>query len=65
MLEVGNVMSKKKITYASFASLLGISEKTAKNKVSGRTEFTYSEAQKIKTIFPEYDLDFLMSSESA
>lgn len=64
MLQIKTAMSKRNMTYSGLASLLGISEKTAKNKVAGRSEFTYGEARKVKAIFPEYDLDYLMSAES-
>ena len=64
MLKIRNAMDKRNLTYSGLAALLGISEKTAKNKVSGRSEFTYGEARKVKTIFPEYDLDYLMTAES-
>lgn len=64
MLNIKNAMQKRNMTYPAFASLLGISEKTAKNKVAGRSEFTYGEARKVKIIFPEYDLDYLMADES-
>lgn len=64
MLNIRNAMQTRNMTYQGLASLLGISEKTAKNKVAGRSEFTYGEARKVKTIFPEYDLDYLMAVEN-
>jgi plasmid maintenance system antidote protein VapI len=64
MLKIRAAMDKRNLTYSGLASLLGISEKTAKNKVAGRSEFTYGEARKVKAIFPEYDLDYLMSTEA-
>lgn len=64
MLNIRTAMQKRGLTYPGFATLLGISEKTAKNKVAGRSEFTYGEARKVKTIFPEYDLDYLMAEET-
>lgn len=64
MLNIRTAMQKRSLTYQGLATLLGISEKTAKNKVAGRSEFTYSEARKVKTIFPEYDLDYLMAVEN-
>lgn len=48
----------------SCAELLGVSEKTMYNKVVGDTEFTYTEVRRLKTIFPEYDMDYLLTAEA-
>lgn len=54
------ILSRKKITMKAYAEFLGVSEKTAQNKVYGRTEFTLSEAKKTCSfIAPEYKLDFI------
>ena len=46
-----------------YANLLGISEKTLYNKLSGVTEFTIGEFQKLKTLLPEYDVLYLMDEQ--
>lgn len=52
----------KKITTKSFAEFLGICEKSATNKLNGKTEFTYSEFKKIcNFLFPEYNSDYLFA----
>lgn len=56
-------MLKKKITLKQIAELLGISEKTVSNKISGKTEWYFVEVVKLKKLlFPEYDTDWLFAS---
>ena len=53
-------MKDKHITQVMLCELLGISSKTATNKIYGRTDWTLPEALKIKKfLFPEYDLSYL------
>lgn len=60
------ILHKKKITMKAYAEFLGVSEKTAQNKVYGRTEFTLSEATKTCSfIAPEYKLDFIFERVEA
>lgn len=55
-----NILTGKKITIKSYAEFLGVSEKTAQNKIHGKTEFTLGEAVKTCSfICPEYRLDFV------
>lgn len=65
MKNLKNALYSKKITIKSFADFLGVSLKTAQNKLDGRTEFTYSEFKKIcELLFPEYRPEYLFD-ESA
>ena len=47
--------------YASYKrTIQGCSEKTVTNKISGRTDFTISEALKIhRNLLPEFDMDYI------
>lgn len=45
------------------ADILGISEKAFYNKVSGNTDFMYKEVQKLSTVLPEYNMDYLLSED--
>lgn len=65
MLRLRGVLAVKAIAVKDCATLLGIAEKTMHNKLSGRTDFTYGEIRKLKMLLPEYDVDYLMSRESA
>ena len=64
MLRLKHELRKKGITNKEYADLLGVSEKTIGNKLNGTTEFIYSEIKRTKTLFPEYDLDYLFSDDS-
>lgn len=62
MSRISEALSKKEIGVKVLAQVLGVSEKTAWNKVNGRSEFTFSEAMKTKkSLLPEYDLEYLFS----
>ena len=63
MLRLRRVLDAKGITMKGFAEALGIAEKTLYNKIIEESEFTYSEAQRTKAILPEYDIDYLLSSD--
>ncbi|RHS65914.1 DNA-binding protein [Clostridium sp. AM45-5] len=57
-------LEQKKITVKTLAVVLGVSEKTAWNKINEETELTYKEAMKISTgILPEYKLEYLFASD--
>lgn len=60
------ILKEKKITIKSYAEFLGVSEKTAQNKIYGRTEFTLGEAIKTCAIIcPEYRMDFVFEKQEA
>lgn len=65
MLRLRRTLDAKGIPMKGCAELLGVSEKTMYNKVVGDTEFTYGEVRRLKTILPEYDMDYLLSAEAA
>ena len=57
-------LESKRITNHAVCEMLGISEKTLYNKMSGSTEFTVEEALKIvRNLLPEYTFEFLFESE--
>ena len=55
------LLSERHITIASYARLLGISEKTARNKLNGETEFTLSEVLATIELFPEYTITYVFT----
>ncbi len=60
MNNLKNALRSKNITIKDFATFLGVSEKTAQNKLSAKSDFTYSEVRKIcKFLLPEYNSDYL------
>lgn len=52
-------LARKGMSTMNLADVLGVSKKTANNKLSGRSEFTLSEIKKISGIFPGASLDYL------
>ena len=57
-------LDMKGISIKAYAAVLGISEKTAWNKVNEETVITYPEARTTKKeLFPEYDLEYLFTSD--
>lgn len=54
------ILQEKKITIKAYAEFLGVSEKTAQNKIKLKTDFTLGEAKKTCTyICPEYKMDYV------
>ena len=57
-------LDNKHISLAAYAAVLGISQKSAWNKVYEETDLTYPEARKTKVeLFPEYDFEYLFASD--
>lgn len=53
-------MERYGITILDIQLLLGVSERTVRNKLSGETDFTYPEALKIRdAFFPNYRMEYL------
>ena len=53
-------LKNKGITYRAVAGLIGCSEKTIQNIMSGVTDFTLNEVLLInENMFPEYELKYL------
>ncbi len=43
--------------------MLGISYRALYNKLTGASDFTYSEYLKLKALLPEYNIDYLLTEE--
>lgn len=57
-------LRKKGISIKLYAEFLGVSEKTAQNKINGITDFSYPEFKKTCVmLFPEYNPDYLFATE--
>lgn len=54
------ILSRKSITNKAYVDFLGISEKTVRNKLQGKTDFTISEAMKTCSIVcPEFKMEYV------
>lgn len=58
-------LATKNISIVQYAQILGIGEKTAHNKISGKTDFTYPEFKKTCTLLGEYNADYLFTETPA
>lgn len=57
-------LESKGITLRAYAAVIGVSEKTAWNKINEETPITYQEARTTKReLFPEYDEEYLFASD--
>lgn len=61
MIRLQQALDTRGITRKSCADLLGITEKTLYNKMSGSNDFTYSEVKKLRAFLPEYNIDYLLT----
>lgn len=60
-----NLLNSQDTSYKDLAELLNVSEKTVYLKVNEKTDFTLAEIKKIhKFVFPQYDFNFLFSSDT-
>ena len=58
------ILDEKGITVKAYAEFLGVTEKTAHNKIHGKTDFTLGEVIKTCTfICPEYKIDYVFYEE--
>lgn len=63
MIRLKQALDARGITQKACSELLGISEKTLYNKLTGNSEFTYSEVQKLRIFLPEYNIDYLLADD--
>lgn len=57
-------MMKRGITRKQLAKKIGISDKTIRNKISGRTDFNWSEVQAIRDIVaPDFSIEELFKKD--
>lgn len=64
-LRLKRLLEGKDLPLKAYAKILGISYKTFYNKLSGESEFSISEFQKLKEILPEYDVLYLLETDAS
>lgn len=64
MRRLRRVLDDKGISIKGCAELLGVSEKSLYNKLTGASDFYFREAMKLKTMLPEYDITFLLGEDT-
>lgn len=55
------LLDSKSMSTKDYSVFLGIAEKTAYNKINGKTEFTLGEINKTSYLFPEYKIDYFFA----
>lgn len=58
-------LQQKGVSIKQYAEVLGVGEKTAQNKLAGRTDFTYPEFKKTCALLFEYNADYLFTEKAA
>lgn len=60
---LSRILNDKAVTTKALASLLDVTEKTALSKIRGTSDFSLSEALKVKAVIcPEYDFDYVFAT---
>ena len=58
-------LNNKGITHKAVASMIGCSEKTMQNKLSGKTDFLFKEVMSIRNdLLPEFTIEYLFSQKN-
>ena len=65
MLKLKKILDSTTIGAKGYAKLLDMSDKTLYNKLTGATEFSYGEYQKLRGLLPEYNIDYLLTAEQS
>lgn len=64
MLNIDEIRKKEQVAIADIADYLGVRSATITDKISGKYDFKFGEAQKIRDkFFPSYDLVYLFSEK--
>lgn len=63
MLRLRRALDSKQMTVKSCAELIGISEKSLRNKLSGSSDFTYREVKKLSAMFPDFNMDYYLAED--
>jgi len=64
LLKLKQLLEKSPIGLTGYAKLLGVSSKTLYNKLTGSSDFSYSEYRQLKTLLPAYNIDYWLTPET-
>ena len=65
MLKLTKTLEDSPIGIKGYAKLLNMSDRTLYNKLIGASDFTYPEYQKLRSLLPKYNIDYLLTSEQS
>lgn len=63
MLKLKKTLENSPIGIKGYAKLLDMADRTLYNKLIGSSDFSYPEYQKLRTLLPEYNIDYLLTAE--
>ena len=63
MLKLKKTLENSPIGIKGYAKLLDIADRTLYNKLIGSSDFSYPEYQKLRSLLPEYNIDYLLTAE--
>ena len=64
MLRLKRILDGSPIGVRGYAKLLDMADKTLYNKLACVTDFSYPEYRKLQKLFPEYNVDYLLTDDS-
>ena len=63
MLKLKKTRENSPIGLKGYAKLLDMADRTLYNKLIGSSDFSYPEYQKLRSLLPEYNIDYLLTAE--
>lgn len=63
MLKLKKTLDNSPIGIKGYAKLLDMADRTLYNKLIGSSDFSYPEYQKLRSLLPEYNIDYLLTAE--
>lgn len=63
MLKLKKTLEGSPIGIKGYAKLLDMADRTLYNKLIGASDFSYPEYQKLRSLLPEYNIDYLLTKE--
>lgn len=63
MLKLKKTLENSPIGIKGYAKLLDMAYRTLYNKLIGSSDFSYPEYQKLRSLLPEYNIDYLLTAE--
>ncbi|MCI8525755.1 MAG: DNA-binding protein [Oscillospiraceae bacterium] len=65
MLKLKQTLEASPIGLKGYAKLLDMADKTLYNKLTGASDFTDPEYRELRKLLPEYNIDYLLTEDSA
>lgn len=63
MLKLKKTLENSPIGLKGYARLLDMADRTLYNKLIGTSDFSYPEYQKLRSLLPEYNVDYLLTTD--